>query len=295
MIERIIVRNKYRVTAKEQPVFLYCKGCEEKAKTNPNQTVANARKTKVKNAKASSPQASTKKGTPLKVLLKLLLTPAARQALSRSLRPREVDRALQETWRIYDLLVPNIPKEPTWGGRLMVRLAACAVSLHRALVQMNVPGEESIRLVSAAAWLVYEKMALPPRLLAALITRDPLRRLKTATDLFRWFPFGPPSYRMEDVPAQIAVVAFDVLRCPVAEFFRREGEPELCVRTFCQLDFPLAKAWGGTLERTNTIAAGATRCDFRWRAPVQAPTRNALKAGEEKKPSAGHEHHHHGG
>jgi ubiquinone biosynthesis protein len=213
----------------------------------------------------------------LKALLKLLVTPVARRALRGSLRPTEVERALQETWRVYDRLVPNIPKEPTWGGRLMVRLAACAVSLYRALLQMNVPGEAAARLVSASAWLVYEKMALAPRVLAVLITRDPLRRLRIATGLFRWFPFGPPSYRMEDVPAEAGAVAFDVLRCPVAELFRREGHPELCVRTFCELDFPLASAWGGSLERTGTIAAGSVRCDFRWRVPVQAPTKSALQ------------------
>jgi ubiquinone biosynthesis protein len=222
-----------------------------------------------------------RKGTPLKALLKLLLTPAARRALRGSLRPAEVERALHETWRIYDRLIPNRPKESTWGGRLMVRLAACTVSLYRALLQMNLPGEEAAWLVSTAAWLVYEKMALAPRVLAALVTRDPLRRLRIATGLFRWFPFGPPSYRMEDVPAEAGVVAFDVLRCPVAEFFRREGQPELCISTFCQLDFPLAKTWGGSLERTSTIATGAERCDFRWRALLQAPTGSALEQARE--------------
>jgi ubiquinone biosynthesis protein len=209
----------------------------------------------------------------LKALLKLLVTPAARRALRGSLRPAEVAPALRATWRIYDQIVPSIPKESTWGGRLMVRLAACAISLYRALLRMNVPGEEAARLVSTAAWLVYEKMALAPRVLAALVARDPLRRLRIATDLFRWFPFGPPSYRMADVPAEAGVVAFDVLRCPVAEFFRQEGHPELCVRTFCDLDFPLARSWGASLERTGTLAGGAGRCDFRWRTPPRARAR----------------------
>jgi ubiquinone biosynthesis protein len=222
-----------------------------------------------------------RKATLLKALLKLLLTLAARRALRGSLQSGEVERALQETWLIYERLVPNIPKEASWGGRLMVRLAACAVSFYRALLQMNIPGEKAARLVSAAAWLVYEKMALVPRVLAGFVTHDSLRRLKIATDLFRWFPFGPPSYRMEDVPAGAGVVAFDVLRCPVAEFFQQEGHADLCVRTFCDLDFPLAGAWGGTLERTSTIAAGGERCDFRWRAPAQAPTRiGGGQAGE---------------
>jgi ubiquinone biosynthesis protein len=206
----------------------------------------------------------------LKVLLKLVLTPSARRTLRRYLQPEEVEHALQDTWRIYDCLAQNIPKEDTWGGRLMVHLAACAVSLHRALLQMNVPGEVAAHLVSAAAWQVYEKMAVAPRILATFAKHHPFGRLKVATDVFRWFPFGPPAYRMQDVAAEAGVVAFDVLRCPVAEFFRREGQPELCVRTFCDLDFPLAKAWGGTLKRTSTIAAGAERCDFRWRVPLRA-------------------------
>ena len=200
----------------------------------------------------------------MKMLLKLLLSPAARRALRGSLPSKEVGHILQETWRMYDQLVPRIPKESTRGSRLMLRLAACAVSLYRALLQKSFSAEEASRLVSEAAWLVYAKMALPPRVLATLLTRNPLGRLKIATDFFRWFPFGPPSYRMEDVPAEAGVVAFDVLRCPVAEFFRQEGLPELCVHTFCELDFPLANAWGGSLERTGTLAGGAKRCDFRW-------------------------------
>jgi ubiquinone biosynthesis protein len=201
----------------------------------------------------------------MKMLLKLILKPTARRVLRSHLRPQEVERVWQDTWRTYDSLVPTIPPAPTVGARLMLRLAACGIGLYRALVRMNIAPEEATRLVSTAAWLVYEKMAVAPRVLAALATRDPLARLKVATDLFRRFPFGPPSYRMEDVAAGADVVAFDVLRCPVAEFFRREGHPELCVGTFCNLDFPLARMWGGTLERNHTIAGGAERCDFRWR------------------------------
>ena len=213
------------------------------------------------------------KGTPLKALLKLVLTPAARRALRGTLSSRRVDRAMRATWHSYDQLVRSIPPESTWGGRLMVQLAACAIGLYRALLQMNVPHEDAVRLVSRAAWLVYEKMAVMPRVLAALVAHDPLQQLKVATDLFRWFPFGPPSYRMENVTGDPGVVAFDVLRCPVAEFFRREGHAELCVQTFCNLDFPLAQAWGGTLARTSTLVGGAPRCDFRWRSAIPSRTR----------------------
>jgi ubiquinone biosynthesis protein len=76
---------------------------------------------------------------------------------------------------------------------------------------------------------------------------------------------------MEDVAACAEVVAFDVHRCPVADYFRREGRAPLCVPTFCDLDFPLARVWGAVLERTGTLAGGAPRCDFRWRPSPQGP------------------------
>ena len=53
------------------------------------------------------------------------------------------------------------------------------------------------------------------------------------------------------------------------EFFRSHGMQKLCRETWCELDFPLAEKWGGELERTTTLAEGASRCDFRWKtAPV---------------------------
>jgi ubiquinone biosynthesis protein len=96
--------------------------------------------------------------------------------------------------------------------------------------------------------------------------RDRLGRLRFATDLFRSFPFNPPGYLMEDISAPHEV-AFDVRRCPVAEYFRRHGASEVCVATWCNLDYALAEQWGGRLERTGTLAAGADRCDFRWKVP----------------------------
>lgn len=86
-----------------------------------------------------------------------------------------------------------------------------------------------------------------------------------------------PSYEWSDVASPVGVVAFDCLKCPVAEFFASKSASELCVQTFCRLDFPLAETWGGELERKGTIAAGAERCDFRWR-PRQAPSQPELSS-----------------
>jgi L-2-amino-thiazoline-4-carboxylic acid hydrolase len=137
--------------------------------------------------------------------------------------------------------------------------------MHETLVGHGVDSKESYRLIHDIAWSVYRQMAEPPLLIASAFTRDPRKRLKLATDMFRGFPFGSPSYEWRDVESADGAVAFDCVKCPVAEFFAGRGASELCVATFCRLDFPLAETWGGQLERTGTIASGADRCDFRWR------------------------------
>jgi len=96
-------------------------------------------------------------------------------------------------------------------------------------------------------------------------------RLRVATTAFRTFPFSSPSYLWKDVEAAPRTVAFNCLKCPVAEHFRAHDLSDVCVKTWCALDFPLARQWGATLERTGTIAGGAAACDFRWHATPDTP------------------------
>ena len=61
---------------------------------------------------------------------------------------------------------------------------------------------------------------------------------------------------------------FNVTRCPYAEFFRELDEPELGALLLCEQDVHLADQVGGEdviFDRTQTIMAGATHCDFRIR------------------------------
>ena len=60
-----------------------------------------------------------------------------------------------------------------------------------------------------------------------------------------------------------------MLRCPVAEYLAAHDASDRTVATWCNLDFPLARMWGGELERHSTLAGGANRCDLRFRAAAQ--------------------------
>jgi len=52
-------------------------------------------------------------------------------------------------------------------------------------------------------------------------------------------------------------------RSNLPAFFKDQDAADLCVQTWCALDYPLAQKWGGHLERSGTIAMGKDHCDFR--------------------------------
>jgi ubiquinone biosynthesis protein len=198
-------------------------------------------------------------------LLRPLLTPLASRALRARFSRREVRRLLRDALRDYDHQRSSILREKEAGTRFMVHFAALTLGLYRALLARGVGEVEARRWTCEVPWLAYEKMATVPWVLAASTTRDPLRRFKRATNLLRRFPFRAPTYDIVDVPSEEDVIALDVRRCAVAEYFQARGLASLCVDTWCNLDPPLARKWGARLERTGTLAQGAERCDFRWR------------------------------
>jgi ubiquinone biosynthesis protein len=175
-----------------------------------------------------------------------------------------ISDVMKQTWARYYELEPTVAIQPTLGAVFTTHAATLILAMHETLLGHGVAATESHRLIYDMGWSVYRQMAEPPLLIASAFTRDPRKRLKLATDLFRSFPFGSPGYEWRDVPSPDGAIAFDCVKCPVAEFFASHNASELCVQTFCRLDFPLAQTWGGRLERSGTIASGAQRCDFRW-------------------------------
>ncbi len=198
--------------------------------------------------------------------LRPLLDPSARSALRHVYSDREIDGLLERTWAKHAELAPAAPAQETLGARLMVQLSALTIALYETLRSAGQSVDGATALVYDMAWLVYTKMGAVPWTLAGALGTAGVEKLRFATTMFRTFPFDSPSYRWRDVAAAPGVVAFDCLKCPVAEYFRAHNLSELCVNTWCKLDYPLARQWGAELARTGTIASGAPRCDFRWHA-----------------------------
>jgi ubiquinone biosynthesis protein len=200
-------------------------------------------------------------------LWRMILEPHAKTVLKTTPLGVPVSELLSEVWERYYELEPSVSIQPSLGAVFTTHLAAATLAMHETLLRHGISAAESHRLIYDIGWRIYVQMGEPPLLMASAFTRDPHKRLKLATDLFRAFPFGAPSYEWRDVLSGDGTIAFDCIKCPVAEFFGKHDASELCVQTFCQLDFPLAEKWGGLLLRTGTIASGAARCDFRWKPP----------------------------
>ena len=124
----------------------------------------------------------------------------------------------------------------------------------------------AIELTADVCWRFYRQWGQGTRAVTRLITRDPVRRLRLSVNAFLTFPFGRPGYQFDDVP-QADGRSLDMQRCPVADYLGSRGAADLCAGSWCNLDYSLAEMWGGTLERSGTLVAGASCCDFRFRVP----------------------------
>ena len=198
-------------------------------------------------------------------MFRSLLEPSVRSFLVTRMSRDEARRTLETVWRSYATSAPSVPKDEGFGPTIVLHLAAITIALHQTLMDAGRNDEAATQMVVDVGWVVYRKMGAVAWMLSRTAGKDKFSRMRAATQMFRHFPFSSPAYRWKEVASAANVVAFDCVRCPAAQYFASKDRSALCVQTFCNLDFPLAKDWGAELERTGSIAGGAERCDFRWR------------------------------
>ena len=214
------------------------------------------------------------------VVFKLMLKPLMRWAAPRALVGRnrsrqqpdlgrftqqDVRRYLAETWRAFDGLAPDVSKELTVGSRLNVRLAALTLAMHRSLTDAGIERGYAIELLGDTCWQIYQYWGSLGRFVAPLFPQRGLLAKRPRPD-GTWpiaFRFTYPGYVARYVPTEKGV-GFDMVRCPVAEYFRAQGAGDVAVGSWCTLDYALGDVGQIRMaRRTQTLAAGDSRCDFR--------------------------------
>jgi hypothetical protein len=234
---------------------------------------------KVKPENASSPLA--RRSSPRAVsVASVVLRPwagwAARSAILGRSRSRtdatagrftaaDVRRLMRATWASFDDHAAVLPAEPTLGSRQNVMLACLTVAMLQALLDEGVERSYAVELVGDMCWKVYAQWGRIPQVVSRLRTSDPAQRMRFAVEMFLRFPFNRPGYLYRDQP-EPSGRALDMTRCPVADYLASRDATDLTVGAWCNLDFQLARMWGGTVERRGTLAGGAPLCDFRFRA-----------------------------
>jgi hypothetical protein len=159
--------------------------------------------------------------------------------------------------------------EPTIGSRMNVRLACFTMSFFNALLAIDTERGYAIELVADAAWRVY-RLWSTVALGLAYLTPGKTTSLAFAVGggdnnqgkMSLRFPFNAPGYLIETVAAGNGT-AFDVVRCPIADYFRAQEAIGLCSASWCNLDYALAELTQEKLVRTKTLVRGDDRCDFR--------------------------------
>ena len=181
----------------------------------------------------------------------------------------EVKSLVRDAWSIFAGLEPHLATQPTVGSRLNVKLACLTMAFFQALLRHGLERAFAIEIVGDLTWAFYVKWCTVGRLLGGHGVVAHFGYLKPGDLVPLLLPFNPPGYVAKWVPTDNGV-GYDVVRCPVAEFFRAHNAADLCVNSWCNLDFPLGEMLGQRLTRQKTLVLGDDRCTFRW-TPVTAP------------------------
>ncbi|HEX4947009.1 MAG TPA: L-2-amino-thiazoline-4-carboxylic acid hydrolase [Blastocatellia bacterium] len=198
----------------------------------------------------------------------LLLTPslAFRHAAQKHLAASALANDRARIWQRAISLQAELRKtrpHHSFGVDHFLRFMEWDNALYRAMQEHGMPPEQSRQMIEEINWEVFGSGTMTTFMLSRLRSSKLQTRIQWVSDLLFFALFTKP-FRKQDVPLDNGI-AFDVMRCPVAEYFHQQGIPELTRFAACNLDHRMAQQWGVKLERAQTIAAGDARCDFRFK------------------------------
>lgn len=174
---------------------------------------------------------------------------------------QDVRTILNRTWSVFDGSVPGLPQVDVSTRRVLL-LAYLTHALFRALLEAGLERDYAIELTADTIWRLYSRMyRLSHFLNNWFSTSDRAARMRVSAR--KAFNHLPSSYEWQ-LTSENDGISFEMLRCPVAEYFRMQGASDLCVGAWCNQDYGLAEVWGGWLGRDGTLASGLERCDFRF-------------------------------
>ncbi len=161
-------------------------------------------------------------------------------------------------------LAPTRPRHSA-SVNIMMRQMEWNCALHRGLRDYGLGHNEAGPLVEAIGLDAYRPSPVMLFKLSRLRSAKQDERVKWVLGLLIRYFFSAPFIHRHLPVEPGEVVAFDVTLCPLADYFKDQGLPELTPYAACNLDHGAAHAFCVDLVRSQTIADGSEYCDFRWR------------------------------
>ena len=187
---------------------------------------------------------------------------AASRVLKDTVAPDRAPRILEKAGSHHAELRQTRPRHSP-GLMLLVRYFEWDHALFLAATEEGLSAVDAGQIIEDIKWNIFQP-AFELNFAASRLRSKHLRtRVQWIVDLLFKVIFTAPFRR--DVVPDTRDVAFNVTTCPLADYFRDRGIPELTKHAACRLDYRMAELWGVRLERSQTIARGHALCDFRFR------------------------------
>lgn len=142
-----------------------------------------------------------------------------------------------------------------------MNFAYLTLSAYQIMLEGGMNQDEAVKRIQQLTWYITSTWAVRAQRGSRYLFRDQLKELQFFVRLVMRTIFSPPGYKfyMGETGGGFFL---DVKRCPVAELMISRGASELCIQSWCGVDFDLVEIIGGKLQRNGTLAMGEKKCDF---------------------------------
>lgn len=188
----------------------------------------------------------------------------ARKALQEVRAAEQIEEILKSTVEFQKARKKTRPRHG-FGVNFIIRYAEWSCAFYQALTAHGFGHEEAGDLVEDVNWRAFQASFRLLFKVSRLRSSDPIKRVQWISDRMFQVLFTKP-FRYQWRKDRNGV-AFDIHHCPLAEYIQDQGYPNLIPYAACNLDYRMAKEWGVSLNRSQTIATGSELCDFQFHLP----------------------------
>jgi len=179
------------------------------------------------------------------------------------------DAIYRDSRKEYEALIPQIPHiEERRGGALnsFLLITAQELALYKAMKKQGKTAGEAWEICHEALKLRVEKVPKIKRWLFGRMMYSNIlkRRLQKLTGMGKPLGFGDFEIRYVARGGNDFDIGIDYVKCGNYKFVKDQGAAEFAPYV-CMSDIALSNAMGWGLIRTETLADGCTRCDFRFK------------------------------